>query len=100
MRGKGSELWGAACGAKTAAIVVIASELVPRSKISIACSGDAVKELHARPKSRVRGGCSDKVASTLDELSCPEGAELDSLGQRPGMKAEATQHKAQRAVTP
>ena len=43
---------------------------------------------------------SDRVASTLDELSCPEGAELDSPGQRPGTKADAAQHKAQRAVTP
>ena len=42
----------------------------------------------------------DRVALTLDERSCPEGAELDSPGQRPGTKADAAPHKAQRAVTP
>ena len=35
-----------------------------------------------------------------DNVAGREAAQLDSPGQRPGTKAEVTQHKAQRAVTP
>ncbi len=80
---------------------VLRPEFFPRGAVSIARSGDAVKELQApAPRAGSVEAVSDRVAATLDDLSCPEGAELDSPGQRPGTKADAAQHKAQRAVTP
>ena len=94
---------GPAWAAKNLAVrlPVLRPELFRAEKVSIARSGDAVKELPApTPGAGSVEAVLDRVALTLDELSCPEGAELDSPGQRPGTKADAAQHKAQRAVTP
>ena len=69
-----------------------------RGEVSIAPKGDAVKGSQGPDRGSRLG--KNRQRRHDDNVIGREAARLDSPDQRPGTNAEATPHKAQRAVTP